>query len=238
MSKCIVCNQSWEDHSHRVARRDFNSLNPDRDTSKKDWLNEAQCRRLRELFVNENGELANICWNHLMEFASVGKMTVSKLVKIWEWEVMRNRGDPDAISFEPTTKKKRVASNKTDDDIISDIVTFCYSNSSVVPNEPKVRRFEGHVPNLAEASRLYNSEFPDGAVSYSTFCRTHDQYCPHINKFKHTHAACNTCCEYFAALESYTKWRATVSTQDLETPHAKSRIKSMEDAQEVRLVIF
>src|SRR5688572_7266632 len=128
LNKCIVCNGSWEEHEHRVARRDFNALNPSRNPLSKQPLNESQCRRLRELFVNEEGELGNICWKHLMEVAGIGRDKLSKLSKIWAWEAMRNRGDPDAVSFAPPPKKPKVAPNKTPDDIIDDIVTFCYSN--------------------------------------------------------------------------------------------------------------
>lgn len=236
VKKCAVCNESWEGHAYRVARREFNELNSSRSPSSRSPLNEAQCRRLRELFVNADGEIGDICWNHLMEFASIAKGTLSKLVNIWRWENNRNRGDPDAAAAAPPHKKPRTAPNKTADEIIEEIVSFCYSNSSVVPNDQKIRRFEGHIPSVAEAHRRFNSEHPDNNISYTNFTDKIKENCPQIKKFKHTQAACNECCEYYALLESYNKWAASVSPEERGSRIGKARDKQMEDAKQVGFI--
>ncbi len=238
INKCVVCNGSWEQHEYRVARRDFNALNHARDPLSKAPLNEPQTRRLRELFVNEEGELSNICWNHFMEFASIGREKLSKLTKIWAWEAMRNRGDPEAVEFAPPPKKQRVAPNKIPDKIIDEIVTFCYENSSVVPDKPKIRRFEGQVPNFAEGRRQFNAEHPPSEVCYNTFVNIINEYCGHIKKFKQTKAACNKCCEFFAFQGRYNKWWAAASSEERESSEGKTRTAEMERRKSVLILFF
>ena len=71
-------------------------------------------------------------------------------------------------------------------------------------------------------------------VSWGTFVLLRHMHFKNFKKQKHTKAACNVCCEYYAMEQAHNKWKG--HTDDLTTAEAQAKIREYENACEAQKI--
>jgi hypothetical protein len=121
----------------RRERGAFNSLNPSRNPLSHAPLNKAQIGYLHEFFFDPDGNMSFFCYVHCMEFASISRASVSKVVRMKREKVP---GVHRALTVE-RRKKAVIPHNKTPPATVRLVINWALRNSQEVPDEFKIRRF-------------------------------------------------------------------------------------------------
>jgi hypothetical protein len=174
---CLFCSEEASVRLLRSEKKAFNELNPERDPNSKRPLNDAQETYIRVHFCGHDGHLDRICYEHLKELASIGRGKIACLVKVFSNSQFGQLYDLESA---PSPRKKHRPHNKTDDEIVDDVILFCVDNSEFVPNEVNIRRLSSNVRSKRRAHLLWNFGNPTKKLPWTTFFRVLRNYCPNI----------------------------------------------------------
>ncbi len=179
-TECHVCNETWTSRTIKTEKKAFHDLNPLRNPTSNVPLNLAQENYLRSHFFNFDGSLVRMCYDHLIEFASIGRGKVASLVKEFRLSSFGTLHDLDTL---PSPNKKHKPHNKTSDEKIQELVKFCNNKSEDVPNAVGIRRYCSEIKSKRRLHVLWQHERPQLSLPWTTFHRTLTYHCGHIKVF-------------------------------------------------------
>ncbi len=177
---CLICDGRWDDRQLRTEQKTFNALNPTRDRSSNQPLNEAQRSFLEKNFRTSAGPLRDICSKHCCELAGISSRSFYYLINEFSLDTA---GTHFTLEKPPKKKVRRVAPNATPLATITAFKEWCNTNSFEVPNSVKIRRFNAPLTSKRKAQKQFNTDKPEHRVCYTTFCSLLAHHCPGLKVF-------------------------------------------------------
>lgn len=176
---CPVCTQKFSERKFKRLKREFDELSPGRVRTSHQPLSQAQrFHLLRHCFTSE-GKLSLYCSLHLRDYAAIGCSVEQKLRK-----VCRPLGD-DLPMYDPvSTSPRRVAHNRTSEDVIKGLGDFLEAHALPSPTRYGIKFIPAPLGSWRQIYLKYAEEHPTG-VKRTAFNKLRWQYFPEFKVFLH-----------------------------------------------------
>jgi len=178
-------------------------MNPQRNPSSKQPLNDQQQFHLLNNFFLKQGGTRYLCRNHIKSYGNFGNSKYSKLVNL-------ARRPPDWAPPVYDQPKKRHKPNSKTKPVLRHFKKWLKKNTHPLPDAEPIRVFFSDYPSYRKIYAFYRSEHPKDSeffLSWTTFRRWRKTKFPWIKKPQKTKAACDTCCKYWLAVQCFNKWK-------------------------------